>query len=151
MKHPPPRFPEHELVTMINAYDQRSGAARKGSSWSLKASPQSTSKHERRFASVHRFKQADFLLAWRMFQSGHLVRVAMPAEVRSEVFLVKFDLKFDISNVKYLLKFGGKTFRPARKAPNILGGISGRISAVLSETSFQMRRFWKVRSTEGRC
>ena len=37
----------------------------------------------------------------------------MPAEVRCEVLLlVKFDLKFEISDVQYLVKFGGKTFRP---------------------------------------
>ena len=49
----------------------------------------------------------------------------MPAEVHSEVFLVKFDLKLEISDVKCLVKilakFGGKTFRPARKGPNISG------------------------------
>ena len=52
----------------------------------------------------------------------------MPAEVRRDVFFfffVKFDLKFEISDVKSLVKFGGKTFRPARKAPKISGRISG--------------------------
>ena len=40
----------------------------------------------------------------------------------------KFNLKFEIPDVKYLVKFGGKTFRPAKKAPNISGRISGQIS-----------------------
>ena len=75
----------------------------------------------------------------------------MPAEERCEVLLVKFDLKFGISDVQYLAKVGGKIFRPARKAPNILG----RISAKFSETSFQISRlflfFLKLRSAEGRC
>ena len=31
----------------------------------------------------------------------------MPAEVRCQVFGVKFDLKLEISDVKYLVKFGG--------------------------------------------
>ena len=51
---------------------------------------------------------------------------------------MKFDLKFEISDVKSLVKFGGKTFRPARKAPKFSGRISGQISAKFSETSFQI-------------
>ena len=56
-----------------------------------------------------------------------------------------------MSDVKYLVKFGGMTFRPARKAPKILGRISGQISAKFSETPFQISRlfFWKLRSAEG--
>ena len=42
--------------------------------------------------------------------------------------------------MKYLVKFGGKTFRPAREAPNISGRISEQISAKKSETSFQISR-----------
>ena len=59
-------------------------------------------------------------------------RVAMPAKV--------FDLNFEIPDVESLVKFWGKTFRPARKAPNISGRISGQISANVSETSFQVSR-----------
>ena len=55
-------------------------------------------------------------------------------------FLVKFglefDLKFRISDGKYLVKFGGRTSLPARKAKNISGRISGQISEKISETSF---------------
>ena len=55
---------------------------------------------------------------------------------------MKFDLKFEISDVKYLVKFWGKTFRPARKAPKISVRISGHISADFSETSFQISRLF---------
>ena len=34
-------------------------------------------------------------------------------------------MKFEISDVKYLVKSGGKTFRPARKAPNNFGANFG--------------------------
>ena len=59
-------------------------------------------------------------------------------------FLVKFDLQFEISDGKNLVKFGGRTFLPARKAQEISGRISGRISEQISEkiseTSFQISR-----------
>ena len=44
----------------------------------------------------------------------------------TQTFLIfcECDLKFEISDVKYLVKFGGKTLRPARKAPTISGQIS---------------------------
>ena len=61
-------------------------------------------------------------------------------------FLVKFDLKFEISDVKNLVKFGGKTFRPARKAPKCSGRILGRISANFSETSFQISHLFSETS-----
>ena len=57
-------------------------------------------------------------------------------------FLVKLDLKFEISDVKYLVKSGGKTFRPARKARKISGRISGQISAKSPETSLQISRLF---------
>ena len=65
-------------------------------------------------------------------------------------FLVKFDLEFDlkfeISDGKNLVKFWGRTFRPARKARKISGRISGQISdqisEKISETSFQISRFF---------
>ena len=81
-----------------------------------------------------------------------IVRVAMPAEVRCEVF-GEIWFEFEISDVKYLVKFGGKTFRPARKAPKISGRISGQLSAKFSETSVQISRlfFRKLHSAEGRC
>ena len=76
----------------------------------------------------------------------------MSAEVRCELFVVKFDLKFEISDVKYLVKFGGKTFRPARKARNYSGRISRQISAKFSETSFQISHLLrKLCSAEGWC
>ena len=47
-------------------------------------------------------------------------------------FLVKFDLEFDlkfeISDGKNPVKFGGRTFLPARKAPEISERTSGQIS-----------------------
>ena len=55
---------------------------------------------------------------------------------------MQLDLKFEISDVKYLVKFGGKTFRPARKAPKNSVRISGRISATFSETLFKISRFF---------
>ena len=65
-------------------------------------------------------------------------------------FLVKFDLEFDlkfeISDGKNLVKFGGRTFLPARKAREISETISGQIpeqiSGRVSETSFQISRFF---------
>ena len=38
-----------------------------------------------------------------------------------EKFDLKFDLKFEISDGKNLVKFGGRTFLPARKAQEIWG------------------------------
>ena len=59
---------------------------------------------------------------------------------------VNFDLKFEISDVKYLVKFGGKTFRPAKEARTISGRSSGQISAKFSETSFEMSRLFSKTS-----
>ena len=75
------------------------------------------------------------------------------------IFLVKFlefDLNFEISDGKNLVKFLGRTFLPARKAKKISGRISGQISdqisEKISETSFQISRlFRKLRLAEGRC
>ena len=53
-----------------------------------------------------------------------LVRVAMPAEVRCEV-LVKLDLKFEISDVKYLVKFGSKTFSTCQESTKKFGANLG--------------------------
>ena len=69
----------------------------------------------------------------------------MRAEVRCGVF-GEFDLKFEISDVKYLVKFGGKTFRPASEAPKISGRISNQFSAKCSETSFQSSRLFSETS-----
>ena len=63
-------------------------------------------------------------LAVNMCDMVRPVRVAMPAEVRREV-CGEFVLKLEITDVQYLVKFGGKTFLPARKA---------------LETSFQISR-----------
>ena len=52
-----------------------------------------------------------------LFQETPCLRVAIPAEVLREVFLVKFDLKFAISDGE--IKFGAKTFLPANKAFDI--------------------------------
>ena len=65
-------------------------------------------------------------------------------------FLVKFglefDLKFEISDGKNLVKFLGRTFLPAKKAQEISGRISGqiseRMSGKISETSFQISRLF---------
>ena len=61
-------------------------------------------------------------------------------------FDLEFDLKFEISDGKNLVKFWGRTFRPARKARKISGRISGQISeqisAKISETSLQISRFF---------
>ena len=62
-----------------------------------------------------------------------------------EKVLVKFDLEFEtlkISDGKNLVKFGGRTFLPARKARNILGRISERVLARISETSFQISQLF---------
>ena len=61
-------------------------------------------------------------------------------------FLVEFDLRFEISDVKNLVKFLGRTFRPARKARKISGRISGQISEKFSETSFQISRLFSETS-----
>ena len=46
---------------------------------------------------------------------------------------LEFDLKFEISDGKNLVKFWGRTFLPARKARKISGRISGRVSDQISE------------------
>ena len=61
-------------------------------------------------------------------------------------FWVKSDLQFEISDVKYLVKSGGKTFRPARKAPKMSVRILGQISAKCSQTSFQISRLFSETS-----
>ena len=69
-------------------------------------------------------------------------------------FLVKFDLEFnlqfEISDGKNLVKFLGRTFLHARKARNISGRISGQISEQISEkiseTSFQISRLFSETS-----
>ena len=75
-------------------------------------------------------------------------------------FDLEFDLKFEISDGKKLVKFGGRTFLPAKKAREISERISGQISEQISgqisgqflETSFQISRlFRKLRSAEGQC
>ena len=55
-------------------------------------------------------------------------------------FDLEFDLKFEISDGKNLVKFGGWTFLPARKARKILGRISGRVSEQISEKFRKLRR-----------
>ena len=61
-------------------------------------------------------------------------------------FLVKFDLEFEISDGKNLVKFWGRTFPPARKAQKMSGQISGQISEKISEKfseiSFQISRLF---------
>ena len=69
-------------------------------------------------------------------------------------FLVKldleFDLKFEISDGKNLVKFWGRTLLPSRKARQISGRISGQISEQisekLSETLFQIWRLFSETS-----
>ena len=71
-------------------------------------------------------------------------------------FDLEFDLKFEISDGKTLVKFGGRTFLPARKAREISERISGQISEQISG-NFRKLRFKfcdfsrKLRSAEGRC
>ena len=55
-------------------------------------------------------------------------------------------MKFEISDVGCLVKLWVKTFRLARKAPNISGRNSGQISANISETSFQISRLFSETS-----
>ena len=43
-----------------------------------------------------------------------------------------FDLKFEISDGKNVVKFGGRTFLPAGKAQEISGRFSGQISEQIS-------------------
>ena len=70
------------------------------------------------------------------------------------IFLVKFDLEFDlifeISDGKNLVKFVGRTFLPARKAREISGRVSGQISEQISEkileTPFQISRLFSEAS-----
>ena len=65
-------------------------------------------------------------------------------------FELEFDLKFEISDGKNLVKFLGRTFLPARKARKISGRISGQISdqisEKISETSFQISRLFSETS-----
>ena len=55
-------------------------------------------------------------------------------------------MKFEISDGKNLVKFGGRTFLPARKAGEISGQISEQISQKISETSFQISRLFSETS-----
>ena len=61
-------------------------------------------------------------------------------------FDLELDLKFEISDGKNLVKFGGRTLLPGRKAREISGRISGRTSEQLSEknseTSFHISRLF---------
>ena len=61
-------------------------------------------------------------------------------------FDLEFDLKFEISDGKNLVKFGRRTFLPARKAREISDRISGQnFGARFREnfgTSFQISRFF---------
>ena len=61
-------------------------------------------------------------------------------------FVLEFDLKFEISDGKSLVKFGGRTFLPARTAREISERISGqvseKISGKISETSFRISRLF---------
>ena len=65
-------------------------------------------------------------------------------------FDLEFDLKFEISDGKNLVKFGGRTFLPGRKAreisERISGQISEQISGKISETSFQISRLFSETS-----
>ena len=71
-------------------------------------------------------------------------RAATPAEVCfGEIFGLEFDLKFEISDGKNLVKFLGRTFRPARKARKISGRISEKIS---EQISFQISRLFSETS-----
>ena len=71
-------------------------------------------------------------------------------------FLVKFDLEFDlkfeISDGKNLVKFGWRTFLPARRAPKISGRIRSKLRRKFRRTfRFKFRDFCrKLRSAEGR-
>ena len=61
-------------------------------------------------------------------------------------FYLEFDLKLEISDGQNLVKFWGKTFRPARKARLFSGRFSGQISEQnlekISETSFRISRLF---------
>ena len=69
-------------------------------------------------------------------------------------FLVKFDLEFDlkfeISDGKNLVRFEGRTFRPARKGRKFRGKFRGEISEQVSEkisqSSFQISRLFSETS-----
>ena len=63
-----------------------------------------------------------------------------------EKFDLEFDFKFEISDGKNLVKFGGRAFLPARRARKISGQISGKISEKISETSFQISRLFSETS-----
>ena len=73
---------------------------------------------------------------------GHASRSAL-----CEIYWSKFDLKFEISEKKSLVKFWGRIFLPARKTLEI----SERLSGKFQELCFKFRVFvWKLRSAEGR-
>ena len=61
-------------------------------------------------------------------------------------FDLEFDLKFEISDGKNLVKFLGRTFLPARKARKNSGQISEQISEKVSETSVQISRLFSKTS-----
>ena len=85
---------------------------------------------------------------------AEMIRAAEPAEVCLWNFW--WNLIWDsIRNLKSLMgkiwwSFGGRTFRPARKAPEtserISGQISEQISGNISETSFQISRLFSETS-----
>ena len=79
---------------------------------------------------VHIFGGQQFLEKCRCKNFSDTFRVAMPAEVRCEVSW--WDSIRNLKSLMYLAEFWGKTFRPARKAPNISGRISGQILAKFS-------------------
>ena len=61
-------------------------------------------------------------------------------------FDLEFDLKFEISDGRNLVKFERRTFLPARKAreisERISEQISGKISGKILESSFQISRLF---------
>ena len=65
-------------------------------------------------------------------------------------FDFEFDLNFEISDGKNLVKFGGRTFLPAREARKLSGRFSGANfganSEKISETSFQISRLFSETS-----
>ena len=67
-------------------------------------------------------------------------------EIVGEIWL-EFDLKFETSDGKNLVKFWGRTFRPARQARKISGGDFRSKHFVSNSRLF----FRKLRSAEGRC
>ena len=76
----------------------------------------------------------------------------MPAEARCEFFLVKFDLKFEISDVKYLVKLEVRLFDLPGKHHNFRGEFRGKFRQNFRKLRFKFRVFFrKLRSAEGRC